>query len=75
MYMYQPSCDMANGKPSIPAPRIAVTLWKAEYHHFAFLEAVMGNQLLMSNCSSLLDTSEVLPFPLSIVSWIYIAYI
>ncbi|KAG0484867.1 hypothetical protein HPP92_008946, partial [Vanilla planifolia] len=29
---------MAKGKLRTPAPTMAVTLWKAEYHHFAFLE-------------------------------------
>ena len=28
----QPRYDMAEGRPSTPAPTMAVTLWKAEYH-------------------------------------------
>lgn len=42
--MYYPSCDMANGRLRTPAPTMAVTLWKAEYHHFASLDDVMGSQ-------------------------------
>lgn len=49
---YQPSWDSAKGKPRTPAPTIAVTLWKAEYHHFAFLDAVIGSQLLRSTTGS-----------------------
>jgi hypothetical protein len=35
---------MAYGRLSTPAPTMAVTLWKAEYHHFAFLDEVIGSQ-------------------------------
>ena len=41
---YHPSSAMAQGRPRTPAPTMAVTLWKAEYHHFAFLEEVIGSQ-------------------------------
>ncbi len=34
---------IALGKLKTPAPTMAVTLWKAEYHHLAFLELVTGN--------------------------------
>jgi len=29
---------------------MAVTLWKAEYHHFAFLEEVIGSQSSIAFC-------------------------
>ena len=35
---------MALGKPKTPAPTMAVTLWKVEYHHLAFRSPVTGNQ-------------------------------
>jgi hypothetical protein len=31
---------------------MAVTLWKAEYHHLAFLVEVMGSQRSISCCPS-----------------------
>ena len=34
---------MALGKLKTPAPTIAVTLWNAEYHHFASREPVTGS--------------------------------
>lgn len=46
--IYQPSRAKTSGKPSTPAPTIAVTQWKAEYHHFALRDAVIGNQLFNS---------------------------
>lgn len=49
--IYHPSCDIAYGRPRTPAPTIAVTLWKVEYHHFAFLDAVMGNHFSSFSCS------------------------
>jgi hypothetical protein len=51
--IYHPSCDIAWGRPRTPAPTIAVTLWKAEYHHFAFLLEVIG-----SHSSILLSLSD-----------------
>ena len=48
---------MAKGRPRTPAPTIAVTLWKAEYHHLAFLEEVMGSH-----------SSSALSFPLTSLS-------
>uniref|UniRef100_J3MQ10 Uncharacterized protein n=1 Tax=Oryza brachyantha TaxID=4533 RepID=J3MQ10_ORYBR len=35
---------MAKGRLRTPAPTMAVTLWKAEYHHLAFLDDVIGSQ-------------------------------
>lgn len=35
---------IAFGKPSTPAPTMAVTLWKAAYHHLALRSPVIGNQ-------------------------------
>jgi len=49
---------MEKGRPRTPAPTMAVTLWKEEYHHFAFLSELTGNQ--SSICFSLSDD-----FPLS----------
>lgn len=43
-YIYQVRNCMALGRPRTPAPTIAVTLWKAAYHHLAFLLPVTGNQ-------------------------------
>jgi hypothetical protein len=36
---------------------MAVTLWKAEYHHFAFLDLVMGSQ--SSRSFTFLDASAI----------------
>jgi hypothetical protein len=36
---------------------MAVTLWKAEYHHLAFLDEVMGSQSSMA-CSFSVDMLE-----------------
>ncbi|KAK8970362.1 Lysine histidine transporter-like 1 [Platanthera guangdongensis] len=35
---FSPSYDKAYGKLSTPALTMTVALWKAEYHHFAFLD-------------------------------------
>jgi hypothetical protein len=40
----QPSSDMAKGRLSTPAPTMAVTLWKAAYHHLAFLLELIARQ-------------------------------
>jgi hypothetical protein len=50
---------MEKGRPRTPAPTMAVTLWKEEYHHFAFLSELTGSQ--SSICFSLFDD-----FPLSL---------
>lgn len=41
---YHPRPAIAYGRPSTPEPTMAVTLWKAEYHHLAFREDVIGSQ-------------------------------
>ena len=45
---------MANGRPSTPAPTMAVTLWNAEYHHFT---AMVGAGVLS------------LPYAMSELGW------
>jgi hypothetical protein len=47
-HTYHPSSDKAYGRLSTPAPTMAVTLWKAEYHHLAFLDEVIGSQSSMA---------------------------
>jgi ABC-type hemin transport system ATPase subunit len=37
---------------------MAVTLWKAEYHHLAFLDEVMGSQSSMAFSFSVVDMLE-----------------
>jgi hypothetical protein len=44
---------MAKGRLRTPAPTMAVTLWKAEYHHLALREEVMGSQSSMAFSSAL----------------------
>jgi hypothetical protein len=44
VFFYQVSHCMALGRPRTPAPTIAVTLWKAAYHHLAFRFPVTGSQ-------------------------------
>ena len=51
---YHPRLDMAQGRLRTPAPTIAVTLWKVEYHHFAFLDDVIGSQSSIAFCSAVL---------------------
>jgi len=43
---------MAVGRPRTPAPTIAVTLWKAAYHHLAFRFPVTGSQSSKAFCSA-----------------------
>lgn len=53
---YHPRFDMAYGRLKTPAPTMAVTLWKAAYHHFAFLDPVIGSHASMAFCSSVLSS-------------------
>lgn len=46
--------DMAYGRLRTPAPTMAVTLWKVEYHHLAVLEDVIGSQSSIALSSSVL---------------------
>ncbi|BAT86593.1 hypothetical protein VIGAN_04426400 [Vigna angularis var. angularis] len=68
--VYQPMFDMAKGRVRTPAPTMAVRLWKVEYHHFAFREAVTGSQSSIFFClaaaaatSTSLFSSEWFIFP------------
>ncbi|VFQ97537.1 unnamed protein product [Cuscuta campestris] len=54
--MYHPRRAMAYGRLRTPAPTIAVTLWNALYHHFAFLAEVIGSH--RSTSLSLFDLSS-----------------
>lgn len=65
---YHPILDMAYGRLSTPAPTIAVTLWKVEYHHFAVLEDVIGSQSSIAFSSAVFS---VLNVGLSVVATIF----
>jgi hypothetical protein len=45
---------------------MAVTLWKAEYHHFAFLDDVIGSQSSMAFSRAVLSSCEFSPFSVSL---------
>ena len=50
---------MAKGRLSTPAPTMAVTLWKAAYHHLAFLDDVTGSQSSIFFCSAVLSSCQI----------------
>jgi hypothetical protein len=59
---------MAVGRPRTPAPTIAVTLWKAAYHHLAFRFPVTGSQSSKAFCSAAAESGA---YPLSTFSTSY----
>jgi hypothetical protein len=65
VFFYQVSHCMAVGRPRTPAPTIAVTLWKAAYHHLAFLFPVTGSQSSKAFCSAAAESGA---YPLSTFS-------
>ena len=54
MKVYHPMLDMAYGRLRTPAPTMAVTLWKVEYHHLAVLDDVIGSHSSIALSSSVL---------------------
>jgi hypothetical protein len=47
---------------------MAVTLWKAEYHHLAFLEEVIGSQSSMAFSRALLASCKFSPLSLLVLA-------
>jgi len=65
VFFYQVSHCMAVGRPRTPAPTIAVTLWKAAYHHLAFRFPVTGSQASKAFVSAAAESGA---YPLSTFS-------
>ncbi|KAM1286540.1 hypothetical protein ACFX2J_000583 [Malus domestica] len=51
--------DVAKGRPRTPAPTMELTLWKAAYHQFAFLDEVIGSQSFISFCFLAFSSSMI----------------